>query len=129
MNPEEKKKERRRIDWRAVQWVIEGARMELSLEEKRAVIRRIGDRLMNSGDSPWETAVGKVNVDDLAHRMNTTPRSVARMKASLPKAHKRRCPVCRQFMWVHDADGTVELHPRPTGDQCYYRGPGLVIAS
>ena len=95
--------------------------MALSVGEKRAVIRRMSERMMGPRDSIWTCAAGKISADELAERMHTSTRSVQRMKETLPPAHKRRCPICRRDMWVLE-DNTIEAHPTATYDQCSLSG-------
>ena len=117
----------RRIDWRAVQFVCEGEKLRLSVEEKRMVIRRMEHRLLCNGDSIWTCTASKITADELAERMHTSARSVQRIRELLPHAHKRTCPDCGEPMWVYD-DGTVEAHPRRTLEQCGFSKSWLVIA-
>ena len=115
------------IDWRAVQFVIDGDRLRLRADEKRMVIRRVAHRMLDHHDriqkyGHWSPAnAAKITADQMAERMVTTARSVQRFQEELRPADKRVCPVCREPMWVYD-DGIVEPHPTPLMEECDLSG-------
>lgn len=119
---------KREIDWLAVDMVVGGARMKLTADEKRMVIRRLADRLLNNDEYKhdyWSPAtITKITAGKLAERMFLTERSVQRIKDDLRPAQKQVCPVCREPMWVYD-DGTVEAHPDRLADDCEMTGRQL----
>lgn len=108
------------IDWTAVHMVVaEGVVMShLKPAEKRMVIRRLADKMLKPGE-PWFGS-GKLRSSEVARRLDTTIRSVERMKTDLPPGVKQTCPVCRQPMWV--VCGEVEAHPTRLDEQCPMSG-------
>lgn len=106
------------IDWLAVEMVCNGTPLRLRYAaEKRAVIRRLDDKLVTADEFDNYTPPGKVTATDVARWLHTTERSVWRMRHNLPPAVKGRCPRCGEQVWVH-LDGTIEAHPNPVWDTC-----------
>ena len=118
---------RRQIDWRAVEFVVDGARLELSPDEKRMVIRRLSHRMLDNDTrvtkyAYWmQSNAAKLSAASVAERMGTSERTAQRIKDELRPAEKRVCPVCREPMWVYD-DGTVEAHPNRLMEECELSG-------
>ena len=98
-----------RIDWAAIEWAAQGKAVRLNTRELPLAIRRLQHRLRplnDSGDRPS----GELTVAQLGALLGVNERTVARIKAELPAATRRRCPACRGDMWVLDASGVVEEH-------------------
>lgn len=106
------------IDWLSVEMICQGESLELKYpDEKRAVIRRLEDKLLHVHDSTFYVPPGKISATEAARRMRTTERSVIRYRNALPPATKQICPDCGEPMWVL-ADGTVEPHPTALYETC-----------
>jgi len=105
------------IDWLAVQMVCEGTRLPLSAAEKRMVIRRVEHRMLTATDNTTDISPGKIRARDLAELLDTSQRNVERVAADLPDADRRRCPVCKGWMWVLPT-GVVEEHGDGFHDTC-----------
>ncbi len=103
-------------DWFAVSCVLNGTRLPLTPDERKAVVRRLEHRLINHGEPPRLT---DVTVERVAELLGCTTRTVERIKQSLPQADRLSCPICREDMWVLLEDGIVEAHP----DTFYQRCP------
>ena len=102
---------RAEIDWLAVQQVCEdGHRLTLRIDEVKAVIRRLDERMMIPGDYPQDIPPGKMTCEQVARLLKTTTRSIVRYRKALPPATKATCAVCGQPMWVRH-DGIIEAHP------------------
>lgn len=107
------------IDWLAVHHVCTGQRMgQLTNDEKKAIVRRLAPRMLQADE--WYCDGNKVNVWEVARRLNTTERTVQRIKASLPPADEDVCPVCQEQIWV--VDGVVEEHPDTLITECPMSG-------
>lgn len=104
------------IDWVAVDFVVNGSQLALRPCEKRAVIRRLADRMRPIHATNWDTR-WKWTSEDIADRMYVSARQVQRMKDELPQAEKTLCPVCGQDMWVW-VNGVVEAHPDALNQEC-----------
>lgn len=107
------------IDWLAVDMVCNGTPLALTKPERMAVMRRLDPRIL-SHDDEWECEGKQLNMWEVARRLQTTERSVQRMRAALPTATKSRCPVCGETMWV--SDGVVEAHPDCLFTECPMSG-------
>lgn len=111
---------RERIDWLAVEMVCGGQRLRLRYpEERRAVVRHFDHRLLNLNQNAVDIAPGVLTAAQVGELMGADPRSVVRIRKSLPPAVRRRCPDCGEPMWVCD-DGTVEPHPTRFNETCRY---------
>lgn len=106
------------IDWLRVDMVCNGTRLSLTPDEKRMVLRRLAPKMMKPGDS--RHYAGKLTTIDVAHRLDTTDRSVMRLMQDMPAADKHTCPVCREPMWV--VSGVVEAHPDSLLQECPLSG-------
>ena len=119
------KSQRRPIDWRNVEFVVQGCRMKLTVDEKKMVIRRVAHRMMNDADrlENWRSpsTAAKLTAVQMAERMMTSERSAQRIKDELRPADKRTCTECGEPMWVYD-DGTIEAHPNRISEQCELSG-------
>jgi hypothetical protein len=105
------------IDWLAVDMVCQGTPLALNPSEKKMVIRRLSHRMLSQGDWYWsQTTASKLTAAQVAERLQTTERSVQRMRDELPDGERQVCPVCRQDMWV--VEGRVEAHPDSLFEQC-----------
>jgi hypothetical protein len=119
---------KRAIDWRAVEFVLSGAKLKLTGAEKRMVIRRVAHRMLDNTNrrdhyhSPATAAL--ITTDQMAELMMTTGRSVQRIKDELRPADKRTCPVCGEPMWVY-SNGFVEAHPDRLSEECELSGTAL----
>lgn len=93
------------VDWLAVEFVCTGTPMRLSgdVPTMAAVLTRIGY------DLP---------VDQLAARMGTTPRQVARILTKLGATH---CPLCKRRLILPE-DGIVPRHVNCNGRHCRMSG-------
>lgn len=113
---------KRAIDWRAVEFVVQGSRLDLTGDEKRMVVRRLSERILTRQDycDDWwsPSTAAKLTARDVADRLRTSERTVARLLADMPPATKRICPQCGEQMWVLDDSGIVEAHPDRFYDQC-----------
>jgi hypothetical protein len=122
------KSRRREIDWQAVEFVVQGERLQLTADEKKMVIRRVAHRMIDNDDRlhNWrsQSTAAKITAVAMAGRMMTSERSAQRIKDELRPADKRTCPVCREPMWVYD-DGTIEAHPNRLMDECELSGTVL----
>lgn len=108
------------IDWLAVEMVCSGQPMALRYaEERRAVVRHFNDRMLDLPPGKGELPSGVLTATDVAALMGLDPRSVTRIRTKLRPAVRRRCPECREPMWVCD-DGTVELHADRFNETCRY---------
>lgn len=105
-----------RIDWFAVDVVCGGGQMRLRPQERRAVVRRMDDKLLHMNMKARDQS-GKISIEALADRMFCTPRTAQRIKDELPPADKRTCPVCGQHMWVWPNE-IVEAHPDSFYNEC-----------
>lgn len=113
------------IDWKAVYWACNGTRLKLTADEKRMVIRRLDERMLNPDDWGWSRITGaKLTATTVAEWLVTTERSVVRFRVELPPAEKRRCPRCSETMWLL-SDGIVEPHPDRYFDECEMSGKPL----
>lgn len=102
------------IDWLAVDMVCSGASMHhLTRPERKMVVRRLSDRMLRYGSSPYAAGL---TAEDVAKRLGVSSREVERLKAELPAADKRTCPVCKEPMWVIGAE--VEPHPDRIFNEC-----------
>ena len=106
------------IDWLRVDMVCNGTALQLSREEREMAVRRLSERMLEPGE--WLCTGNKINGFEVARRLNTTERTVLRIKAALPPADKDVCPVCREPMWV--VDGVVEAHPDRLLTECPMSG-------
>ena len=111
------------IDWLAVHMVVTGTPLKLTPTERKMAMRRLSERLLTLADS-YMCPGNKLTADEVARRLQVTPRSVVRYNTELPRAEKRVCPVCREPMWV--VDGVVEVDadsvPRGPGRPDVYLG-------
>lgn len=103
------------IDWLAVHMVVTGTPLKLTPTERKMAMRRLSERLLTLADS-YMCPGNKLTADEVARRLQVTPRSVVRYNTELPRAEKRVCPVCREPMWV--VDGVVEAHPDRLHIEC-----------
>ena len=100
------------IDWLRVDMVCNGTPLKLTPAEKRMAIRRLADK-MSATSSMYATGLSS---EEVARRLQTTPRSVERLKRELIPAERRICPVCREPMWVIGSE--VEAHPDRLFGEC-----------
>jgi hypothetical protein len=99
-----------RIDFGAVEWVIQGSRVDnLNPAGRKLVIRRMASRLASTSDFQAGLPPGKLTAKQLGERMGITADSVLKTLGRLPAATRRCCPVCRGDMWVLES-GVVEDH-------------------
>jgi hypothetical protein len=106
------------IDWLSVEMICQGESLKLKYaDEKRAVVRRLNEKLLDHSESAVYVPPGKISATEVARRMHTTERSVIRYRNELPPAVKQRCPDCGEPMWVL-ADGTVEPHSTALYQTC-----------
>lgn len=103
------------IDWRAVNFVVRGARMKLTPDERKMVLRRI--KLFKGRDTSY-IPPGYLTLDMVAHRLGIHERHVWRIADELPNATERACPICGSLMWVYDGTGLVEPHPDSLVNEC-----------
>ena len=123
---------KRAIDWRAVDFVVSGERLDLTADEKKMVIRRLEHRMLDNAHrigrdrlDYWSpTARHVITAASVAERMMTSERTAQRIRDELRVADKRKCPVCGEPMWVYD-DDTVEAHPNRLMDECELSGMKL----
>jgi hypothetical protein len=110
------------IDWRAVYWLVNGDRKQitdLNKNEQRAVIRRLQDKMipptgrLHHDPYPW-----MLTHDEIGERIGVSSRTIMRIQDELPYAHNDDCPVCGCHMWVHDHDSYVEPHPDRLMNEC-----------
>ena len=118
-----------KIDWLAVDMVVQGTRIHgLRTDERRMIIRRLDHRIMRKADVPWITRskFTKITVEDVAELLGNAPRHAQRLRDELPAAKHQTCPVCREPMWVITETSTVEAH----GDRYHRQCPasGLPLA-
>ena len=119
----------KQLDWLAVEMVCSGKRMKLTQwQERYAVVRALDHRMLVPEDDTMNVPPGVLSASNVADLMQTTARSVARLRASLPPATKMRCPDCREPMWLRD-DGTVEPHPNRWNDTCGFQYDTAALAS
>lgn len=102
------------IDWLAVENVCMGYAMKLNRDEQLMAIRRMSNRMPSPGE--WDCYGNFLSHAEVGRRMGVDERTVLRRKKTLPDAVKKKCPVCRNDMWV--ADGVVEPHPAEFYKQC-----------
>ena len=108
---------KRPIDWRAVQFVLQGECMDLSPTEKRMVMRRLAPRMLTfeqNRDEFWSPSTAAATANQVAQRMRTTGRSVCRIMSELPQPPNRcvraaanRCGCIRTIVEPHP-NGLVE---------------------
>lgn len=122
------------LDWLAVEAVCQGHRMPLRMwEEKRAVVRFYAPRIVALDDLRYrgravhDLPPGVMTAGDVAMLMDTSTRSVQRIRASLRPAVKSVCPRCSQPVWLCD-DGSVDVHPTRWNDTCDYGGVAAVAS-
>lgn len=104
------------IDWLAVNFVVEGARLKLRPAEKAAVMRRLAPKMQRHN----EHHPGKLSTEEVAFRLRCSERDIERYLARLPLGEVRTCPVCREPMWV--VGGVVEPHPDRLFAECPMSG-------
>lgn len=103
------------IDWFAVECVVNGTRLVLNKDEKKAVIRRLEHR-MTVGNHGQHKMHGQLSTQDVAWLMGCTDRNVDYIKGVLPPAEKHQCRVCGSDMWV--AEGFIEPHGDHLFNEC-----------
>lgn len=111
-----------RIDWAAVEWVIQGHAKVLTTRERQLALRRLGPRMIdaNSGDNR-HIPPGRFTAEQLGQRMGCTGTALWRTWRRLPPAERRRCPKCRGPMFVL-TDGVVEEHGDGFHNRCGMSG-------
>jgi len=124
---EAEEREAARIDWLAVEAVIQGHTANLNSAERRLVVRRLADRLTVDGDLQ-NLPPGRLTATMLAARMGVGSSAVQAIVKRLPPATRRRCPECRGPMWVLE-DGTVEEHGDGFLARCAMSGVRERVAS
>lgn len=106
------------IDWRAVDFAVQGCRMRLTASERVMAVRRLRHRLMPAGSTGrWTKRPGELSLAELGALVGCVAETVIRTIADLPDATEQSCPVCGSQMWVH-LDGLVEPHPDALMIQC-----------
>jgi hypothetical protein len=117
---------KRQIDWLRVDWVCQGTALPLTPGEKRMVVRRLSDRMLDRNDGYWDRGtIGKLTAAQVAERLCVSERSVQRLRDEMPAATKKPCPVCHETMWILRDTNTVEAHPDRLYEQCPMSGQTL----
>ena len=118
-----------RIDYAAVEWVIQGDSVDgLNVAGRKLVIRRMASRLASTAEYAAGMAPGKLTATQLGARMGISADAVRQTLVSLPAATRRRCPACRGDMWVIDATGAVEDHGNGFLVRCEMSGQPADVA-
>ena len=125
MEAHEGREVKRPIDWRAVQFVLQGECMDLTPAEKRMVMRRLEPKMLTfeqNRDEFWSpSTAAKLTANQVAQRMRTTGRSICRIMSELPPATEQVCPRCGEQMWVYP-NRIVEPHPNGLVEECELSG-------
>ncbi|WP_349319030.1 DUF7368 family protein [Mycolicibacterium canariasense] len=106
------------IDWFAVECVVNGTKIPLTNEERRAAVRRLTKYMHNPGESP--TFNGE-SYEVIAERLGCSSQTILRIRRELPDGQWQSCPQCGQDMWV-TAQGWIEPHPDSYAQQCDLSG-------
>lgn len=110
------------IDWLAVDMVCTGTPLKLRKEERVAAVRRMSERMLKPSEHDYDGR--KLSCTEVARRLQVDERSVLRYTTELAPGEKKRCPVCRQDMWV--VFGTVEPHSNSIFQECVMSGRQLL---
>lgn len=106
------------IDWLAVDMVCTGTPLKLRKAERVAAVRRMAERMLKPSEHDHDGR--KLSCTEVARRLQVDERSVLRYSSELPPGEKKRCPVCRQDMWV--VFGAVEPHSNSIFQECVISG-------
>ena len=110
------------IDWRAVYWLVNGDRKQitnLNKNEQRAVIRRLQDKMIPAhGPQHFNPYPWMISHDEIGQRIGVTGRTIMRILTEMPDANPDWCPVCGCGMWIVAADSLVEAHPDRLMNEC-----------
>jgi len=116
-------------DYAAVEFVAQGATLELNPASLALLVRKLSDRIVKPGDNTVDVMPGWHTARELGRRTGVAPEFISTIKSRLPAATRHRCPECRGYMWVLDKDGTVEDHGNGFLEQCAMVGRKWLEAS